>query len=180
MRPTAQSSRTGKETDMLPFDTVLTARKAIAERKISAVELTQAALDRIAKHDGQIKAFNSTCPEVALAQAKAVDEGKRHGILAGVPIALKDNLCTTFGTTTCSSRMLQNFKAPYDATVVRMLDDAGRYSSARPTWMSLRWARPLKTAPSGRRVTRGIRSACRGDLQVARRPPWRPGCAARR
>lgn len=110
---------------MLPFDTVLTARKAIAERKISAVELTQAALDRIAKHDGQIKAFNSTCPEVALAQAKAVDEGKRHGILAGVPIALKDNLCTTFGTTTCSSRMLQNFKAPYDATVVRMLDDAG-------------------------------------------------------
>src|SRR5690606_38218593 len=94
-------------------------------KKISAVELTRAALNRIEKLDGEVHAFNSVCAETALAQAKQVDEGKRQGILAGVPIALKDNLCTTFSTTTCSSRMLKNFRSPYDATVVRMLDEAG-------------------------------------------------------
>jgi aspartyl-tRNA(Asn)/glutamyl-tRNA(Gln) amidotransferase subunit A len=57
--------------------------------------------------------------------AKLVDEGKRTGPLAGVPIALKDNLCTTFGVTTCSSKMLANFRSPYDATVVKKLDAAG-------------------------------------------------------
>ena len=110
---------------MLPFDTVIAARQAIVSRKISAVELTKAAFARIESVDGQVQAFNSVYCEYALAQAKAVDEGKRTGPLAGVPIALKDNLCTTFGTTTCSSRMLENFRAPYDATVVQMLDRAG-------------------------------------------------------
>lgn len=110
---------------MLPFDTVIAAREAIVSRKISAVELTKAAFDRIERVDGQVKAFNSVYREHALAQAKAVDDGTRTGPLAGVPIALKDNLCTSFGTTTCSSRMLENFRAPYDATVVQMLDRAG-------------------------------------------------------
>ena len=110
---------------MLPFDTVIAAREALATGKVSAVELTKAALDRIAKLDGQVKAFNSVYPELALAQAKAVDEGKRSGPLAGVPIALKDNLCTTWGTTTCSSRMLKDFHSPYDATVVGKLEAAG-------------------------------------------------------
>src|SRR4030095_598083 len=53
------------------------------------------------------------------------DAGRRGGPLAGVPVAIKDNLCTTFGATTCSSRILKNFRAPYDATVVRKLEDAG-------------------------------------------------------
>ena len=110
---------------MLPFDTVSAARDAIRAKKISAVELTRAALDRISRLDGQVKAFNSVYPEVALQMARDVDEGKRTGPLAGVPIALKDNLCTTFGTTTCSSKMLADFHAPYAATVVQKLDAAG-------------------------------------------------------
>lgn len=110
---------------MLPFDTVVAARDAIAAGKISAVELTRASLDHIDRLDGNIKAFNSVWHEKALAQAKAVDEGKVRGPLAGVPIALKDNLCTSTGLTTCSSKMLENFKAPYDATVVRKLEEAG-------------------------------------------------------
>src|SRR5205085_10094350 len=61
----------------------------------------------------------------ALEQAKLVDDGKRSGPLGGVPVAIKDNLCTSFGMTTCSSKMLANFRAPYDATVVRKLEDAG-------------------------------------------------------
>ncbi len=110
---------------MLPFDTVIAAREAIASRKISAVELTRSVLERIEKLDERVKAFNSVYPELALEQARAVDEGKRSGPLAGVPIAIKDNLCTTWGTTTCSSRMLKNFHSPYDATVVQKLEAAG-------------------------------------------------------
>src|SRR5687767_10441041 len=108
-----------------PFETLLAARDAIAAKKVSAVELTRAALARIEKLEPQIGAFTSITADHALEQAKAVDAGKRSGPLAGVPIALKDNLCTTFGVTTCSSKMLANFRSPYDATVVKKLDAAG-------------------------------------------------------
>src|SRR5689334_12859133 len=110
---------------MLAYDTLLGARDAIRAKKISSVELTKQALDRIAKLDPQILAYNSTYPDIALQQAKDVDNGQRTGALAGVPIALKDNLCTTFGTTTCSSKILENFRAPYDATVIKKLEAAG-------------------------------------------------------
>jgi Asp-tRNA(Asn)/Glu-tRNA(Gln) amidotransferase A subunit family amidase len=110
---------------MLSYDTLLAARDAIRSKKISSVELTRQAIDHIQKLDPTILAYNSTYPELALQQAQDVDNGKRTGPLAGVPIALKDNLCTSFGTTTCSSKMLENFRAPYDATVVQKLEQAG-------------------------------------------------------
>jgi aspartyl-tRNA(Asn)/glutamyl-tRNA(Gln) amidotransferase subunit A len=110
---------------MLAFDTLLAARDAIASGKVSSVELTRQALGRISRLDPSIQAFNSVYPERALEQAKAADDGAQSGPLAGVPIALKDNLCTSHGTTTCSSKMLANFHAPYDATVVKMLEAAG-------------------------------------------------------
>jgi aspartyl-tRNA(Asn)/glutamyl-tRNA(Gln) amidotransferase subunit A len=110
---------------MLAFDTLLSARDAIRARKISSLELTRQALDRIDRIDGKILAFNSLYADRALDRAKAVDAGKVTGELAGVPIALKDNLCTSYGTTTCSSRMLENFRAPYDATIVKKLEAAG-------------------------------------------------------
>src|SRR5205823_13205787 len=68
---------------------------------------------------------NSTYAARALESAKAVDDGRISGPLAGVPIAVKDNLCTSYGTTTCSSKMLENFRAPYDATVIQKLEAAG-------------------------------------------------------
>jgi aspartyl-tRNA(Asn)/glutamyl-tRNA(Gln) amidotransferase subunit A len=110
---------------MLAFDTLLTAREAIRSKKISSMQLTRQALDRIEKLEPAILAFNSIYPERALQQAQDVDDGRRTGPLAGVPIALKDNLCTSYGTTTCSSKMLENFKAPYDATVCKKLEAAG-------------------------------------------------------
>jgi aspartyl-tRNA(Asn)/glutamyl-tRNA(Gln) amidotransferase subunit A len=110
---------------MLAYDTLLAARVAIRAKKISSAELTRQALDRIGRLDTSLGAFNSIFPDRALAQAKAVDEGKVTGPLAGVPIAIKDNLCTTFGKTTCSSKMLENFSAPYDATIVKKLETAG-------------------------------------------------------
>jgi aspartyl-tRNA(Asn)/glutamyl-tRNA(Gln) amidotransferase subunit A len=110
---------------MLSPDTLLAARDAVRSKAVSAVELTRAALDRIAQHDGRIRAFNSLDADRALERAKAVDDGQVTGELAGVPIALKDNICTSWGTTTCSSKMLANFRSPYDATVVRKLEAAG-------------------------------------------------------
>ena len=107
------------------LDTLIAAREALRTKQVSAVELTRSLLERIERIEPRVQAFNSIAADHALAQAKRVDEGKRTGALAGVPIALKDNLCTTFGTTTCSSKMLERFRSPYDATVVRKLDEAG-------------------------------------------------------
>lgn len=110
---------------MLPFDTLIAARDAVRARDISAIELTRQALARIDAVDKSLFAFNSTYPTRALERAKDVDNGRVTGLLAGVPIAVKDNFCTSFGTTTCSSRILRDFQAPYDATVVRRLEAAG-------------------------------------------------------
>ncbi|MDB5323868.1 MAG: Asp-tRNA(Asn)/Glu-tRNA(Gln) amidotransferase subunit GatA [Phycisphaerales bacterium] len=110
---------------MPEFDTLISARDAIRSKQVSAVELTRRALERIAQLEPRIQAFNSVADERAMGRAKAVDAGEITGALAGMPIALKDNLCTSWGTTTCSSKMLENFRAPYDATVVKKLEAAG-------------------------------------------------------
>ena len=108
-----------------PPDTLIDARDAVRDKRVSSAEITRRVLDQIQRLDPQLRAFVSTFPERALERAKAVDEGRITGPLAGVPVAIKDNLCTSFGRTTCASRMLENFHAPYDATVVRKLEDAG-------------------------------------------------------
>jgi aspartyl-tRNA(Asn)/glutamyl-tRNA(Gln) amidotransferase subunit A len=104
------------------FDSLLAARDAIRAKKISAVELTRAAIERIEKLEPTIHAFNSTWQDRAIERAKSADT---TAPLGGIPIAIKDNLCTSFGLTTCSSKMLANFRAPYDATIVKKLEAAG-------------------------------------------------------
>jgi aspartyl-tRNA(Asn)/glutamyl-tRNA(Gln) amidotransferase subunit A len=106
-------------------ETLLQARDAIRARQKSSEELTRCVLQRIERLDPQIGAYISVLADRALERARDVDAGRRGGALAGVPVAVKDNLCTTFGRTTCGSRMLEDFEAPYDATVVRKLEDAG-------------------------------------------------------
>ncbi len=110
---------------MLAHDTLLAAREAIRSKKIKSIDLVRQSLDRIDKLDTQMKSLTSIHADRALDRAKQVDAGKITGELAGVPIIVKDNLCTKFGLTTCSSKMLANFRAPYDATVIRKLEDAG-------------------------------------------------------
>jgi len=106
----------------------LSAREVVERIRLgsfSAVEYVEASLSRIREIDGRIHAFLTVMEAEALAKAKEIDakakKGEPLGRLAGVTVALKDNLCTKGAPTTCSSRMLQNFKPPYDATVVERL-----------------------------------------------------------
>lgn len=111
---------------MLPFQTLTDARDAVAAKKISAVELTRLALSAVDALEPRLQAFLTIFHDRAMARAREVDHGSHAGgLLAGVPVVVKDNLCTTFGPTTCASRMLANFHAPYDATVIRRLESAG-------------------------------------------------------
>ena len=100
----------------------------LASRKISAVELTKDVLDRIEKVEDKVKAYITLDPEGALKQAEAADkqikEGK-GGALCGIPLSIKDVLCTEGMRTTCGSRILENFLPPYDATAVFKLKQAG-------------------------------------------------------
>jgi aspartyl-tRNA(Asn)/glutamyl-tRNA(Gln) amidotransferase subunit A len=102
---------------------------AMAAGEVSAVEVTQAHLDRISAADGRVKAFLHVAAERALAAAKAVDDkraaGEPLGPLAGVPIAHKDVFTTADMPTTCGSKILEGWQPPYDATVTRRLREAG-------------------------------------------------------
>ena len=104
------------------------ARELLDRKEVSSVELTQAMLGRIRGVDEQVKAFVTVAEEFALEQARRADERIAAGDvrpLTGVPMLLKDNMSTKGITTTCSSRMLENFVPPYDATVTRKLYDEG-------------------------------------------------------
>src|SRR3954447_18359357 len=100
-------------------------RAAIEAGEASAVEVTQAHLDRIAAVDGKVHAFLHVDAEGALAQAKRVDAGELTGPLAGVPLALKDVMTMEGIPTTCGSRILEGWRPPYDATVTARLKAAG-------------------------------------------------------
>jgi aspartyl-tRNA(Asn)/glutamyl-tRNA(Gln) amidotransferase subunit A len=108
--------------------TAVELRDRIAAGQVSSVEATRAVLDRIDRLNPVVGAYLSIFPERALEAAREVDRRIAAdlpvGALAGVPIAIKDVLCTSFGATTCGSRILQDFHSPYDATVVRKLLDA--------------------------------------------------------
>jgi len=100
-------------------------KKKISEGEIKSTEAVSAVFDQIEKYEGKIGAFLSTFKEQSLQKAAAIDDniarGRKLGVLAGVPVAIKDNICTTFGATTCGSKILENFHSPYNATVVDKL-----------------------------------------------------------
>jgi aspartyl-tRNA(Asn)/glutamyl-tRNA(Gln) amidotransferase subunit A len=97
----------------------------VAARDVSAVEVAQAHLDRIAAVDEKVHAFLHVDSEGALAQARRVDAGEITGPLAGVPLALKDVIVTRDVPTTAGSRILEGWRPPYDATIVERMRAAG-------------------------------------------------------
>jgi aspartyl-tRNA(Asn)/glutamyl-tRNA(Gln) amidotransferase subunit A len=111
--------------------TIAAQSRLLGSGAASSRELTQDCLDRIAGADGELNSFIKVTPDLALAAADAADQrrsGGSGGALTGVPMAHKDIFCTQGVTTTCASRMLENFVSPYDATVVERLGAAGMVS----------------------------------------------------
>jgi aspartyl-tRNA(Asn)/glutamyl-tRNA(Gln) amidotransferase subunit A len=104
--------------------TIHEAHELLQQREISSVELTEAVLKRINGVENKIRACVTVTEDIALKQAQEADEDIKSGTimpLAGIPVLIKDVICTKGIRTTCSSKMLQNFVPPYDATVVERL-----------------------------------------------------------
>ena len=107
--------------------TVHELQEKLKNKELTITEITQAYVDRINEKEKDVEAFVTTLTDEALAQAKdvqaKVESGEIKGELAGIPIGIKDNLCTKGIRTTCSSRMLENFIAPYNATIAEKVNN---------------------------------------------------------
>ena len=109
--------------------TALEIGQMIKDKKTSAEEVTKSMLDTIKAKESDINAFTNVFEESAMKNAAEVqakiESGELTSPLAGVPMGIKDNICTKGLTTSCGSKMLENFVPPYNATVVEKLQDAG-------------------------------------------------------
>jgi aspartyl-tRNA(Asn)/glutamyl-tRNA(Gln) amidotransferase subunit A len=166
---------------------------SLARREISAVELTQAHLDRIAAVDGSVHSYLHVDETGVLAQARAVDDARARNedlhVMAGVPIAVKDVVATEGLPTTCGSRILSGWIPPYDATLVTKLKAAGmpilgktnmdEFAMGSSTEHSRLWPQPQPVGPRAhpRRLRRRLVARCWRPS----RPRWRsaPTPAAR-
>lgn len=109
--------------------TVHELQEKLANKELTITEITKAYCDRINEKEKDIQAFITPLTSEAMAQAeeieKKVNSGELTNELAGIPIGIKDNICTKGIKTTCASKMLENFVAPYDATVMEKINNAG-------------------------------------------------------
>ena len=103
--------------------------KAIKNKEVTVCEALDAYFEKIDKYDEKYHCYNTLCKDEAYKKAqevqKGIDDGTLTGPLAGVPIGIKDNICTKGIKTTCSSKILNNFIPPYNATVIERLESAG-------------------------------------------------------
>jgi aspartyl-tRNA(Asn)/glutamyl-tRNA(Gln) amidotransferase subunit A len=102
-------------------------REKYDKKEVTVIDVVKCFLDRIKNEDEKIKAFITICEETALEKANEVqalfDKGEKLGPLAGIPIAVKDNMCMKGVKTTCGSKILENFISPYNATVINKLNN---------------------------------------------------------
>ena len=99
----------------------------LKNKELTSTQITQSYIDQIEEKEDDVKAFVTILKEEALKQANEIDKKRENGEIksefAGIPIGIKDNMCTKGVKTTCSSHMLENFVSPYDATVVEKLNN---------------------------------------------------------
>ena len=128
----------------------------IQNGKRTAVEVLDQYLKQIESYEGNVNAFNLVLEEQAKIDAEIIDKllenGNELGPLAGVPVAIKDNLCTRGVATTASSRILEGWEPPYDATVITKLKEAGAIMERQIAMNSL-WVALLKIQPLGLHIT---------------------------
>ena len=108
--------------------TIAEAHRLLRKREITSLELTRAVLDRIEAVEHKVDAYITVAGETAMTRARQADDSISKGDLlplTGIPLAIKDLICTKGLRTTCASRILDNFIPPYDATVTKKLNAAG-------------------------------------------------------
>ena len=107
--------------------TVHELQEKLKNKKLTVTDITKAYVDRIEEKEADVEAFVTTLTDEALKQAKEIqtkiDSGEIEGEFAGIPIGIKDNICTKGIKTTCSSKMLENFVSPYSATVMQKISN---------------------------------------------------------
>ena len=108
--------------------TVCELKEKLDKNEITVSEITNAYINRINEKEKDVQAFVTLTVDEAKSKAEQIDKNGRSTSNSGIPIGIKDNLCTKGVKTTCSSKMLENFIAPYDATVVEKLNDEGLIS----------------------------------------------------
>ena len=143
-------------------------------RRVSATELTRHFLARIERFDEALNAFVTVTAEQALAQAAAADRRLAKGdatLLTGIPLAHKDIFCTAGVKTSCGSKMLDNFVAPYDATVVERLQNAGAVMLGKTNMDEFAMGSSNETSFYGPvQQSVGSRARARAARPAARRP----------
>ena len=135
--------------------TIAEAHQLLKTREISSVELTQAVFGRIQALEDRLDAFITITEQEAIQQAKEADQMIEQGnckLLTGIPLAIKDVICTRGITTTCGSKILGNFVSPYDATVISKLKQAGTVIAGKLNMDE--FAMGSSTENSGFKITR--------------------------
>jgi aspartyl-tRNA(Asn)/glutamyl-tRNA(Gln) amidotransferase subunit A len=152
--------------------TVAEASKGLQEKRFSSSELTSACLERIEAVEPELHAFVTLTEEQALEQARKADfllgSGEVRPLL-GIPISIKDNFCTSGIRTTASSNVLRNFVPPYDATVVRLITEAGAISLGKTNMDAFAHGSSTETSDFG---------ASRNPWSIERLPGGSSGGAA--
>ncbi len=128
--------------------TIVQAHEGLKNKKFSAIELTRAFLQRIDECDKKIHAYLTLTEDLALEQAKKVDEkidrGEKLELLEGIPGSIKDLILVEGIKCTAGSKILENYVAPYDATVIGKLKKRVRFCWAKPIWTNSPWVPPPK------------------------------------